>query len=140
MEPEKDVFDQWLETTEVVDGGPIEIVKKGGPRGPRKEKPHSLQWGADELVPAIRSLGSFLCRRLEVAELSTEDVSDLSAGIAPVLNKYLGDAWTKFGPELALLAVLLKVGAPRWEEYSSQIETAQDTPEAVVKLDPTEDF
>lgn len=73
----------------------------------------SLTFSGKELAPLIKALGNPLCRVGEVPKLEDEEVTELSEALAPVLSKYFGESINRWGAEVALLGVTLKVAAPR---------------------------
>lgn len=76
----------------------------------------SLSFDGKELRPLVKALGNTACRVGKVTILEDTEVQELSEALAPVLSKYMGESINRFGAEVALVGIALKVSMPRIAE------------------------
>lgn len=93
--------------------------KSAGGSAARSDAP-DLSFSGKELGPLVKAFGNTGCRMAKVSVLDQGEVDELSEALAPILSKYFGESINRYGPEVALVGVTLKVAMPRIQEAAER--------------------
>lgn len=91
-----------------------------------REAPIELMYSGEELQPLVEALGNSACKATGTANLTSTEITEISTALAPVLTKYTSESLRRFGAEVALAGVLLKVGLPRYAVWSKAKKEATE--------------
>ena len=109
--------------------GTIEATKgRGRPAGGARSKVSdapSISFDGKELRPLVKAIGNTSCRIAKVSVLSETEIEELTEAFAPVLSKYAGNSLDRWGAEVALGVIVLKVSMPRISEASANRKAAK---------------
>lgn len=98
--------------------------KASGGSAARSDAP-DLSFSGKELGPLVKAFGNTGCRMVKVSVLDAAEVDELSEALAPILSKYFGESINRYGPEVALIGVTLKVAMPRVQEAAERRKAAK---------------
>ena len=119
-----DLTDFWSQRlSEKEAAGEIKVKGRDTPAAqvsPTVSSGYSVSYSGKELAPLVKAFGNFFCRRGNVDLISDEEATEVAEPLAGVLTKYFGDAWSKWGAEIALAGILLKLSLPRVDAWLKQ--------------------
>lgn len=87
-----------------------------------------LSYEPDELAPLLRIVSDICTGAAGVSPISEPDADELARAAAPVLSKYLGATVDRWGAEIGLVLISVKIYRPKVSEY---IELHKDETEPV---------
>lgn len=112
----------------------VEAGRKRGPRPKAEAPPATVSYTGEDLIPLVQALDGWLSASLLVTPKSVDQCREIAAAMAPVLTKYAGATIERWGPEMALVAILAKNYVPTYLEFSAmeKVRKAEEQPTIVV--------
>lgn len=95
-----------------------------------------LSYEPDELAPLLRIVSDICTGAAGVSSISDDEATELARAAAPVMSKYLGATVERWGPEIGLVLISVKIYRPRVGEY---IELHKDDTGEIVRETGTEE-
>lgn len=125
------------------EGRPGLEVEKGKKRKTRnapkvEAEPATISYSGEELTPLVQALDGWAASAFRVTPKNVDQCREISAALAPVLTKYAGASIERWGPELALVAVLAKHYVPTYLEFQmrEKMRKAEEQEPVVVSPAP----